>query len=49
MLRRFDKISASLLKKTKQLPEGIAIDEYKGDAGGEKYQSIIAIRLIGNH
>src|SRR5699024_874375 len=32
----------SLLKEPKQLPSVIAIDEYKGDAGGEKYQTIIA-------
>jgi transposase len=42
IMRRFDKISSSMLKETKQLPEVIAIDEYKGDAGGEKYQTIIA-------
>src|SRR5699024_12250578 len=31
-----------MLKEPKQLPSVIAIDEYKGDAGGEKYQTIIA-------
>ena len=42
VMRRFDDMSASMLSKTKQLPEIIAIDEYKGDAGGEKYQTVIA-------
>ncbi|RCW70604.1 transposase family protein, partial [Saliterribacillus persicus] len=42
VMRRFDHISSSMLSETKQLPEIIAIDEYKGDAGGEKYQTIIA-------
>src|SRR5699024_10175781 len=34
--------NADMLKEPKQLPSVIAIDEYKGDAGGEKYQTIIA-------
>lgn len=42
VMRRFDQISSSMLEETKQLPEVIAIDEYKGDAGGEKYQTVIA-------
>ncbi|MBO8157844.1 MAG: transposase [Bacillaceae bacterium] len=42
VMRHFDKISSSMLKETNQLPEVIAIDEYKGDAGGEKYQTVIA-------
>ena len=42
VIRRFDSINSSMLEKPKQLPEIIAIDEYKGDAGGEKYQTIIA-------
>lgn len=42
VMRRFDQISASMREDIKQLPEVIAIDEYKGDAGGEKYQTIIA-------
>ncbi|WP_343844103.1 ISL3 family transposase, partial [Salinibacillus aidingensis] len=42
VMRRFDQVSASMLSETKKLPEVIAIDEYKGDAGGEKYQTIIA-------
>src|SRR5690625_2094400 len=41
-MRRFDTIISSMLQETKQLPKVIAIDEYKGDAGGEKYQTIIA-------
>ncbi|SFB06056.1 Transposase [Lentibacillus halodurans] len=42
VMRRFDQISFSMLSETKQLPEVIAIDEYKGDTGGEKYQTVIA-------
>src|SRR5699024_12446865 len=42
VIRRFDTINADMLKEPKQLPSIIAIDEYKGDAGGEKYQTIIA-------
>src|SRR5699024_7402698 len=42
VVRRFDTINADMLKEPKQLPSVIAIDEYKGDAGGEKYQTIIA-------
>src|SRR5699024_373166 len=42
VIRRFDTINADMLKEPKQLPSVIAIDEYKGDAGGEKYQTIIA-------
>ncbi|SDC67642.1 Transposase, partial [Pelagirhabdus alkalitolerans] len=42
VMRRFDTICASKLNETKELPKVIAIDEYKGDAGGEKYQTIIA-------
>lgn len=42
VMRRFDTITSSMLQETKQLPKVIAIDEYKGDAGGEKYQTIIA-------
>src|SRR5699024_10200455 len=38
----FDTINADMLKEPEQLPSVIAIDEYKGDAGGEKYQTIIA-------
>src|SRR5699024_10487724 len=42
VIRRFDTINADMLKEPKQLPRVIAIDEYKNDAGGEKYQTIIA-------
>lgn len=41
-IRRFDSISAPMLKEVKQLPEVIAIDEYKGDTNKGKYQVIIA-------
>src|SRR5699024_12710741 len=41
VIRRFDTINADMLKEPKQLPRVIAIDEYKGDEGGEKYQTII--------
>src|SRR5699024_11266219 len=41
VIRRFDTINADMLKETKQLTSVIAIDEYKGDAGGEEYQTII--------
>src|SRR5699024_4048910 len=40
VIRRFDTINADMLKEPKQLPSVIAIDEYKGDVGGEKYQTI---------
>lgn len=42
VMRRFDDISSTKLKEATDLPRVIAIDEYKGDAGGEKYQTIIA-------
>src|SRR5699024_5289512 len=42
VMRRFDAVNSEMLSETKQLPKVIAIDEYKGDAGGEKYQTIIA-------
>ncbi|MBY7142164.1 ISL3 family transposase [Virgibacillus sp. NKC19-3] len=42
VIRRFDYITAPLLDETQTLPDVIAIDEYKGDAGGETYQTIIA-------
>lgn len=41
-MRRFDEITSSILDEAKELPSIIAIDEYKGDTGGEKYQTIIA-------
>ncbi len=37
-LRYFDLVSY----RCKELPEVLSIDEFKGDAGGEKYQSIVA-------
>src|SRR5699024_12322486 len=42
VIGRFDTINADMLKEPKQLPRVIAIDEYKDDAGGETYQTIIA-------
>jgi len=42
VMRRFDEIGKSYLKKTVELPSVIAIDEYKGDAAGETYQTIVA-------
>ncbi|WP_081427521.1 ISL3 family transposase [Oceanobacillus iheyensis] len=42
IMRRFDEITASKMKETQALPKVIAIDEYKGDAGNEKYQTVIA-------
>src|SRR5699024_7396561 len=41
VVRRFDQITSSMLSQKKPLPKVIAIDEYKGDAGGEKFQTII--------
>lgn len=41
-IRRFDQISAPLLKEIEELPPVIAIDEYKGDTNEGKYQVIIA-------
>lgn len=49
VMRRFDDISSSMLEETKELPKVIAIDEYKGDAGGEKYQTIIADPIHESH
>src|SRR5690625_6227443 len=42
VMRRFDEIGTQYLKETQELPAVIAIDEYKGDAGGKTYQTIIA-------
>lgn len=42
VIRRFDAVSSPMLSETEELPDIIAIDEYKGDAGGETYQTIIA-------
>ncbi|NGP46942.1 transposase, partial [Bacillaceae bacterium SIJ1] len=40
--RRFDAISAPALQEVEELPEVIAIDEYKGDTNAGKYQVVIA-------
>jgi len=42
VMRRFDKLANKELKEVKELPEIIAIDEYKGDTDEGKYQLIIA-------
>lgn len=42
VMRRFDEVGSSFLEETRELPSVIAIDEYKGDSDGEKYQTIIA-------
>ncbi|WP_245570145.1 transposase [Halalkalibacillus halophilus] len=41
-MRRFDTISDSLIKQTEKLPSIIAINEYKGDTNGERFQTIIS-------
>src|SRR5690625_7313837 len=41
-MRRLDEIGTQYLKETQELPAVIAIDKYKGDAGGKTYQTIIA-------
>ncbi len=41
-MRRFDVISESLLEKTEQLPPIIAVDDFKGDTDGERFQTIIS-------
>lgn len=46
-MRRFDKVSAPMLKKLDKLPEVIAIDEYKGDTKAGKYQVIIGDGYTG--
>ena len=42
VMRRFDQIGDSEIKEVEELPEIIAIDEYKGDTDEGKYQLIIA-------
>ena len=42
IIRRFDAIVPSSMKGPASLPEVIAIDEFKGNTGKEKYQLIIA-------
>ena len=46
-MRRFDEVSAPMLKKLDKLPEVIAIDEYKGDTKAGKYQVIIGDGYTG--
>lgn len=47
VMRRFDRISAPLLEEVEELPEVIAIDEYKGDTNKGKYQVILADGVTG--
>ena len=42
IIRRFDRLVPKALKGQAALPKAIAIDEFKGDTGKEKYQLIIA-------
>jgi transposase len=42
IIRRFDRIVPQGLKEKQSLPSTIAIDEFKGNAGGDKFQLIIA-------
>ena len=42
IIRRFDRMVPQTLKGAAALPKAIAIDEFKGDTGKEKYQLIIA-------
>ncbi|MDR4888546.1 ISL3 family transposase, partial [Fredinandcohnia sp. QZ13] len=42
IIRRFDQISRSEIRPVEELPNVIAIDEYKGDTREGKYQLIIA-------
>ncbi|SFM47134.1 Transposase, partial [Salibacterium qingdaonense] len=41
-MRRFDRLAAPMIQEGKELPEVIAIDEYKGDTDQGKYQVLIA-------
>ncbi|MET3681924.1 transposase [Alkalibacillus flavidus] len=41
VMRRFDEISEPLLTTTQQLPSIIAIDDFKGDMDGERFQTIV--------
>lgn len=45
IIRRFDRMVPKNLQGTLALPKVIAIDEFKGDSGKEKYQLIIADAL----
>ena len=42
IIRRFDQIVPKEMKGPKALPKAIAIDEFKGNAGGNKFQLIVA-------
>ena len=42
IIRRFDRVVPKALKEKQSLPSVIAIDEFKGNAGQEKFQLIIA-------
>lgn len=42
IIRRFDRIVPTALKETQLLPSVIAMDEFKGNAGQEKFQLMIA-------
>ena len=42
IIRRFDRLVPKKIKGPTALPKAIAIDEFKGDTGREKYQLIIA-------
>lgn len=42
IVRRFDRIIPKTLEEKQSLPSAIAIDEFKGNAGNEKFQLIIA-------
>ena len=42
IIRRFDRIVPQTIKEKQSLPSVVAIDEFKGNAGQEKFQLIIA-------
>jgi len=42
IIRRFDKVVPTVLREPQLLPSVIAIDEFKGNAGKDKFQLIIA-------
>ncbi len=41
-MRRFDRLAALTIQEVQELPEVLAIDEYKGDTNKGKYQVLIA-------
>ncbi|WP_371069883.1 ISL3 family transposase [Sediminibacillus sp. JSM 1682029] len=47
-IRRFDQVATPELQEVEELPEVIAIDEYKGDTNAGKYQVIIGDGETGN-